>query len=890
MIGGWLRRLRALARRSGADADLDEEIRTHLEMAAEAYLEEGMSPEEARRAARRDFGGVDQVKERHREGRRLARAQGVLRDIRFGARSLGKRPAFSLVVVLTLGLGIGATSAVFSLVEGVLLTPPPYQNPDELALVFATRTDGADQAAPAWTAEQWLPWQESSESFESLAAYRWTFNYLVSEEGSTSIRGMYVTHDYFPTLGLEPALGRLFDDAEIGGEGTPRAIILGYDFWMTRYGGDPTILGQTIRISRQDPPPVVVGIMPPGIRFLPSPAAEGEPGYDVDGLVDYWMPINPTADSDPSVLERRMWYVVGRLRDGVSLDAARAELESRVSRSAELNPAYAGMAPRIEMLGNAVNRAGRRLLLPLLGAAILVLLIGSGNAAALLLVRGLQRGREWGVRGAIGAGRAALVRLVASEALLLALAGGTVGVALAAGIVRTLELVAGQAIPRLDAVTMGWPVLGFGLGAALVSALVAGLLPALRASRTSASAVLNESSLRTSAGRRERRFLVGVTMGQAALTLSLLVAAGLLVRTMGNLAGVDAGYQTDRIVTMAVTAVDGGDWEDYHRRALEAVREVPGVAGAAFVWGVPLTGNYSLEEVLIEGWENGAGPEATETVPWRGVTPGYFDLLGQPIMEGRGFRDSDDLEADRVAVVNRSFVDRYFPGGAAIGRGLTISGWGDEPFRIVGVVSDGRTDDLTRGARPEMYGSMWQVSAFSKHLIVGVQPGAEGVGLAVQRALRSVNPTVAVEDLRTLDQIRDESVAPRRFAMQLLAAFAVVACLLTLGGIYGVLSLSVAARRREMAIRSAVGAGRDGLFALVLREGLNVIGVGLTVGLVISLGLTRILASFLFGVEPTDPLTLAAVAVLFTLVALMACWLPARRAAGIDPMQALREE
>ena len=380
----------------------------------------------------------------------------MFQDFRFGVRMLLKQPAFTLIAMLTLSLGIGATSAVFSLIQGVLLTPPPYQQPGRIALITTARTDGLQTAGPrGWPAAQWLEWQKEAKSFEAIAAYGWTFNFLVNEDGSESLEGMLVTKDYFRVTGLQPALGRAFQDSDTA-TNAPPVVILGYDLWRRKFNGDPNIIGKTIRISRRDTPPTVIGVMPPGIRFLPAPGAAKEPNYNVNARVDFWAPAAP----NPESLKQPLWNVVGRLQSGATLDAAQAELAVITARQAQAERDFAGFTARTQSLTDEMNRDGRRILLPLLGAAALVLLIACGNVAALLLVRGLQRQQEYAVRCALGAGRVALFRQVSTESLLLALLGGALGVGLAFGVVKLFKLIGGHAIPRLDAVTTGWPVLG----------------------------------------------------------------------------------------------------------------------------------------------------------------------------------------------------------------------------------------------------------------------------------------------------------------------------------------------------------------------------------------------------------------------------------------------
>jgi putative ABC transport system permease protein len=807
----------------------------------------------------------------------------MLHNMRLALRSLAKQPGFALITVLTLALGIGATSAVFSLIQGVLLTPPPYRQPERLVLIESARADGQKTTNTRnWAALQWQGWQQEAKSFEAIAAYNWSFNYLVLPDGSESLEGMVVTQEYFKTMGLQPILGRTFVEAETGGK-RPPVIILGHDLWQRKFNGDPNIIGKTIRISRFDTPPTVIGVMPPGVRFLPSPGASQEPNYNVNALVDFWFPVTP----NPARLKNAQWDVVGRLRAGVTPPQAQAELNVIVARQALAERDFQGVVAHLNPLSDELNHDGRRILLPLLGASALVLLIACGNAAALLLVRGLQRQQEYAVRSALGCGRIALFRQVSMESLLLSLIGGGVGVGLAFGIVKLFKVIGGHAIPRLDAVTTGWPVLACGLASAVLASLIAGIFPALRASRLDPIHVLKSAGPKSSAGRGERRILRAVTMAQTALTLALLVGAGLLIRTMMRVSKVQSGYDTGHLLTMSVTAVNG-NWADFHHRALERVSALPGVQGAGFAWGVPLTGNSWGITVEIEGQPAPSKESDRLSIPSRAVTPGYFKLLGLTISEGRDVRDSDSGKVN-VAIVNQAFADRFFPHGA-MGKKLSFFGQRDAPVEIVGVVRNSRTEDLTQAASPEIYLSLWQASAFSKTLVVRTAADPRAVLVAVQRAIYSVDPTAAVENVKTMEQIRGDSLASRTFAMQLLVGFSAVGSALTLIGIYGVLSLSVASRRREIAIRSAVGAERRDIRNLIFADGFRLIAGGVISGLAAAVILSRVLRSFLFEVEPTDPLTLIAVAVLFSGVALMACWVPTRRAAGIDPLEALRYE
>jgi putative ABC transport system permease protein len=887
-----LARLRVLFRHDKVIGDIDEEMRLHVEMQMRNNIARGMSAQQARWAALRSFGNLGLMRDLGFErGGRFWHGGGImdglLQDLKYGFRTLLKTRGFTLIAVITLGLGIGATSAVFSLIQGVLLTPPPYRKPEQLVLIEPVRPD-ADQelSRDAWPAAQWMEWQNQARSLEAVAAYFWTFNFLVLPDGSESIEGMGVTPAYFDALGLRPLLGRTFVESDAVQRSAP-VIILGYDLWQRTYNRDPGIVGNTLQISRYDVPLTVIGVMPPGIRFLPSPGASKEPNYNVNAPVDFWVPATP----NPARLKRPDWNVVGRIKSGSTFQETQAEVSVLAAGQAQQDHDFDGVTPRLQLLTDQMNKDGRRILLPLLGAAGLVLLIACGNVAALLLVWGLGRQEEYAVRCALGARRSTLFQQVSTQSLLLALLGGAFGIGLAFGIVKVFKVTAGHAIPRLDGVTAGWPVLLGGLGAALLAAGLAGIFPALRASRLDAMQVIKSAGPKSSAGRGERRLLRLVVMAQTALTLVLLVGAGLLIRTMSNLAGVHTGYDTGHILTMSVTEVQGRQyWEGFHIQALEHLSKLPGVEHAAFAWGVPLTGNNWPAEIEIEGQPPASKPGDRTLQPLRAVTEDYFDLLGLSVLEGRQFRSTDKNKAPGVAIVNLEFAGRYFPSAVVVGKKIWLDGRDQPSTEIVGVVTNGRTDDLTQAPAPEVYLPLWQAQAFSKHLVIRTTADPQSLIVAVERELHSVDPTAAVENVKTLDQIRRDSLGSRAFAMQLLVGFAAVASILTLVGIYGVLSLSVGARRREIAIRAAVGAQRRTILLLVLGEGLRLIAVGVIAGLVASIALSRVLTTFLFEVKPTDPVTMLGVGLLFVSVALLACWVPARRAVKVDPISALRYE
>jgi putative ABC transport system permease protein len=694
-----------------------------------------------------------------------------------------------------------------------------------------------------------------------------------------------VTRDYFKVAGIQPALGRAIVDSDLSSE-QQTTIILGHDLWQRRFHGDPKIIGQAVQISRYSQPLTVVGVMPPNVRFLPSPNVASEPNYNVDAKVDYWLPQRP----NPSRLKRPDWNIVGRLRTGVTLAEAQEEIAAMTARQAHDEHDFEGITAKLQPLEAQMNREGRRLLMPVAGAVALVFLIACGNAAGLLLARGLQRQHEYAVRAALGASPFQLCRPVLSESLLLALLAGLVGAGLAAGCVDTLKLIAGAAIPRLDAVRLGWSVLAFCLVAAGVAGLFAGLLPAWRSLGRDPANELKAGNRTASVGRAERRLLGGVAAGQIALTLALLVGAGLLIQTVRSLARIRPGYDTQNILTMSVTAV-GTNWLDFHTQAIERVARLPGVKAAAFGWGVPLTGNkWDNTTFEIDGQPGKGALKDQLNLPTRSVSPDYFAALGLKLADGRPFRSSDNPEAPRVAIINQAASDRYFPSGNPIGRKLRFPGNQTNLIEIIGVLVNTRTDALTDTAEPELYFSFWQSGAFSKHLVLRTTSDPRPMVATVQKELRAIDPTVSVENVKTLEEIRADSVASRTFAMNLLVGFALVACLLATVGIYGVLSLAVGSRQTEIAIRMAVGAQRSDVLRLILADGVRLATVGVGVGLVVAFALAAGLKTYLFGIGPADPVTLAVMVIVVMAITLVTCWIPARRAARVDPLVALRNE
>ena len=771
-------------------------------------------------------------------------------DIRYALRQLRKSPGFAAAAVVTLALGIGAAAAMFGLIDGVLLSPPPYASPDRLVLVSPRRVDGRPYTQGTWFA-QWMQWRAESRTLETPALYRWTFNFLVLPDGSRSLGGMVVTRNYFQTIGVKPLLGREFTEAEASRPKVPATGIM-----LRLRALAESVQGRPGDRRVRDPDQPL-----PGLPALSSGSCH--PAF-------VSCPTRPTRASRTTTStrrwtsgcrSRRMKRSRGRAagtRSPVSATAPRwRKPRPRWRRSRRVrerqNPISPDMTTGVRPVGEVLNDDARRLLLPLFGSVALLFLVAAVNVAGLFVARGLQRHREYAMRSALGASRVRLFRQVLVESTIIALIGAVAGAALAVGGIRIFKAIGGHAVPRAETVTVGWPVFAFGLAAALLAALVAGLLPALRAASTRHATSLKGA--RSSAGRGERRMLATIATVQVVFTVALLAGATLLVRTANKLAGVRPGYETERILAVTVTTVTPGQSRQFHTAVLDRVAALPGVARAAFVWGLPLTGNKWPGTMELVG-QPGDGTVAGQlSLPLRSITPDYFDVMGMGLVDGRGFQATDAGDAPMVAVVNQAFGRKYFPAGV-LGRQMRFAGDTKRTIQIVGVVADTRTEALSTQAEPEIYLSFWQSGAFSKHLVVRAAADPSALSALVRREVHAVDPTASVERFTTMAEIRRTSVAPRTFAMQLLIGFSILATALALVGIYGVLSLSVGSRLKEIAVRKAVGAqGRD-ILRLILGEGSRMIAIGIVLGAVVSIFVGRALENYLFEVRPTDPLSL----------------------------------
>jgi putative ABC transport system permease protein len=810
----------------------------------------------------------------------------MLEDLRYSIRQFLKAPGFSAAATITLALGIGAAAAMFVLIQGVLLSPPPYADPSRLVFVSPARADGQPYTQGS-SIGQWIDWRTSSRMLESPALYRWTFNFLVLPDGSRSMSGMVVTSEFFKTLGLKPILGRLPLAAEAGrppaAERLPNipatATVIGYTLWERQYNRDPNIIGKTLQISRYPAPLTIVGVMPPGVRFLPDPGTASEPNYDVNAPVDYWL-LSAPDELQPRV---RGWNVVARLRDGVTLEQAQAEIGSFTSRQIAGDKRLEGLTVNVKPVLDELNSEGRRLLLPLFGFVVLVFFVACVNVAGLFVARGLQRHREYAMRAALGASQARLFRQAITESVGLSMVSAIVGAGFAFAIVAVFKAIGDRAIPRADAVEMGWPVIAFGFAAGLAAAVISGVLPAMRAASPGHAQALKGA--RSTTGRAERRLLGAIATVQIVLTVALLTGAALLIRTTIKLASVRPGYDVEHILAVTVTTVTPNSFLPFHTQVLERVAALPGVSHAAFAWGVPLTGNKWPGNMEVIG-----RPDlGVISFPLRSISPDYFNVMSIPLVNGRAFTDNDKSDASPVIIVNQALAARYF-NSDALGKQMQFPGDLKRQWTIVGTVSDTRTDALSQAAQPEVYLPFWQNGAFSKHLVVRATSDPASLTSQVRREVLAVDATASVEHAQTMGQIRSESMASPTFAMRLLLGFSLVATALALVGIYGVLSLSVGSRLKEIAVRKAIGAQQQDILRSVLGEGGRMILIGVVAGGVVAAAIGRALSALLFEVSATDAVSIAAAATTFGAIAIAICLLPALRAARTDLIDSLRQE
>jgi putative ABC transport system permease protein len=876
MLDNLSTRLRALLRKSEMEHELDEELRHHIEQQTEQNIRLGMNPEEARHAARKAFGGVEQAKERSRDARGVRWLEELWQDLRYGARMLMKNPGFTLVAVITIALGIGANTAIFSLVEALLLRPLPYHEPDRLVLLSEKGRSGWRNYIPY---PNFSDWRERAQSFEGMASIRNQTLNLTGVDNPVSLRGRTVNWNFFHLLGVQPQLGRLFV-AEDDRRGAPRTALLSDGLWKAQFGGDPSVIGRSLLLDGE--PYEAIGVLPPGFEY-----------FQAD---DVYVPIGLFLKPD-GLMHRSVsmgLYALGRLKPGVTLSQANSELAGIAAQLEREYPAdNKDKGALAEPLQDVMSEGVRRSLWVLLGAVGFILLIACVNVANLLLARGADRQKEMALRLALGAGRGRIVRQLLSESLLIALLGGAFGSMLGGWMLKGLLALAPGNIPQLDRVSLNMAVLLFTLVVSALTSVLCGLAPALHAARTDLHKALKEGGRSTAGAARDltRKTLLVV---EVSLALVLLVGAGLLVRSMTRLLSIDPGFNTENLLTMRFNlrsdAYTVPRRQALYDESLARLGTLPGVQGAAITRSLPIDGSdwgsyFNVADKTLQADLSNAAMTPTSA--------NYFEVMGMRLLKGRAFTAADTAEAPRVAVINETLARRIWPGEDPIGKRLVPgTPTSQNPWcEVVGVVADVKLEGLEHDTPMQVYLPLHQrPRSPTLWLVVRTTGDPMQAVAAVERTIHAVEKDLPVYSIRSMDQLLGSSLATRRLTLVLLAGFAALALLLAAVGIYGVISYSVRQRTHELGIRMALGAQAGDVLRLILMQGLKLALVGVAIGLTAAFSLTRWMKSLLFEVRPTDPMTFAVIALLLIAVALSACWIPARRAAKVDPMVALHCE
>jgi predicted permease len=891
-------RLRLWAGRETMEREMDEEMRFHIEQATGKNIRAGMAPEEARRTALVAFGGMERFKEESREESRPRLLEELVQDLRYGLRTLGRNSGFTIVAVLTLGLGIGANTAIFSVVDGVLLRPVPLEQADRLMMVWETDRDSGTTREPA-SVPDFLDFRERSTRFETLAAFSGAEVNLTPDDGEpTRLAALAVGHTFLPMAGIRPLLGRGFEEAD-DRPGAPGVVLIGEGLWERLFGRDPSAVGRTVRLD--DEPYTVVGVLSDDADFgslqILSAADYSRSFADRDRgtEVEVWVPLRP----DPEALPRSTHpiFVLGRLAPGATPEDAQQEMSAIAAELEQTYPENAARGVFLEPFPEVVFGPVRPALLVLLGAVALVLLAACANIANLLVARGAVRLREVAVRTALGAGWRRLMRQFLVESALLTLAGVGLGLLLAFLGLDLLLALAPGGIPRLSEVEIDARVLGITLMIAALVALAMGLAPAFYARRADLQATLKEEAGRSATADRVRSRLRSLlVIGELALAVVLLVGAGLLLKSFWLLQRVDPGFRASGVLKAELQLPASRyprefstwpNWKEHHRfnaELLDRVRALPGVESAAVAGNHPLDAGFTNSFYVVGRQEEARDwPE----IAIRRVSPGYFQTVGMSLVRGRLFRDADDAAAAPALLVNEEAARQFFRGQDPLGQ--KISFWGAERT-IVGIVSNERFHGLTETAPPAVYAPLAQVPSVtgSTSLLVRVEGDPAALAADVRAAIREIDPALAVFGMEPLERTLADSVGQQRFTMLLVTVFAGLALVLAIVGVYGVLSYMVAQRAPEMGIRMALGATQENVVRLIVLQGARLALVGLALGLAGGLAATRFLQSLLFGVGTTDPLTFVAVLALVFAAALLASWLPAHRATRSDPMLALR--
>lgn len=881
-------RIANLFRRARVDREIEAELKSHIEMRTADNLASGMSARQARRDALVRFGSRRAAQERTAESDAALNLESVWTDIRHGLRQLHSAPAFSLTSILILSIGIGASTAIFSAVKPILLDPLPYPDASRIMMLWEAASDGAPSHA-AFATFHGL--SERSRSFDAVAVMK-PWQPAIAASNSTGLsgeperlEGQRVSAAFFRTLGISPILGRDFQPSEDRLRG-PNVAILSDRLWKRRFAADPAIVGRQVRLD--DNLFTVVGVMPATFEDVLEPSAE------------LWAPLQ----YDPSLpADGREWghhlRMIARLKQGVTTEQARNEADGILRILAQLfAKGYdsTGGAPRgliVNTLQGDLTRPVRPALIAVLGAVLLLLLIACVNVANLLLARGGQREAEFSMRAALGASQARLIRQLLTESILLALLGGILGIGVAAAGVRALVALSPPGLPRVSAIGVDGSMLLFAFSITTLIGIGAGLIPALKASRAQLHLGLRQGSRSIAAGsKRTRRILVVTEVSLAAV---LLVSAGLLLRSMQHLFAIDPGFEAAQVITMQVHET-GRRYRDeaaglqFFAQALERVRQVPGVISAGFTSQLPLNGDDDVYGVQVE-----RGPDQIAALRYA-VTPGYLETMHIPLLRGRLLNEQDLAGAPTAVLIDKSFANRVFPNQYPVGRHVRVgldSGHADRPWAtVVGVVGNVKQQSLAVGEEDAFYltTAQWAWTDKQQTLVVRTRGSAAALAPAIRNAIWSIDKDQPIVRVATMESLLAASESQRHFALTLFEAFALAGLLLAATGIYGVLSGSVTERTREIGVRTALGATRSNILALILGQGMALAAIGVSIGLSVAALASRALAALLFGVSQVDPLTYLTAAALLLFVAGLACLAPARRAVSVNPADSLRAE
>jgi putative ABC transport system permease protein len=861
---GWRRR----------EDELDEEVRAHLRMAARDRVERGEAPEEAEAAARREFGNVVLVKEVTRGAWGGAWLRHLTQDLRYGLRTMRRSPGFAAVAVFTLALGIGANTAIFSVVNAVLLRPLPYRDPARLVTVLH---DGWKPVAPA----NFLDWREQSRSFESIAAAQlWSLT-LTGLDRPEQLDVLQTSAEMFQVLGVDAALGRTYGAGE-DQPGREQVVVLSHGFWQRRFGGATDVVGRQVTLDGE--PYTVVGVMPPDFQFAPFWATHAEA----------WLPLN----LGQRVNDRRgqSLRVFARLKPGVTQGQAQAEMETINRRLAEQHPREnEGLTVSVDPLHEKVVGKSRPALLIILGAVGFVLLIACANVTNLMLAKSALRQREIAVRIALGAGRWRIVRQLLTESLLLSVAGGGAGLLLASWSNTALASLSPDTLPRVRTASLDPSVLLFTLGLSVFVGLLFGLAPALRSTKSDLTESLKSRAQGSARGRRHERVRQLLVVGEVAVSLVLLIGGGLMMRSFLRLTSVDPGFDP-RGVTTATVRLAGPRYASDEQRAAFFQRlttqlgSLPGVKSVSAINHIPLGGDVWTFGFKVEGRPAPPDGERPSAV-YRVVRPDYFRAVGAALLQGRDFTERDDASAPGVVIVNEALARRQWPGEEPLGKRITVNGESVKSREVVGVVRNLKQGEWASAPQPEMYLPHLQAaSPRSMTLVIRAAPDTPEIGPGVRREVWAIDKDLPVSQVRRMDDVVAESVGPQRFNTLLIGLFAATALILATVGVYGVMSHAVAQRTHEIGVRMALGARGRHVLGMIIRQGLVLTLIGLAVGLAGALALMRVMNSLLYEVSATDPLVFGGVAAALTLSALLACYIPARRAMKVDPMVALRHD